>query len=235
MLSKEYICLKTKPFENFPTDSPIVHNPEERFYVQSLADHSILIGGFLRQSKPIFGDGVPDNFHFSLLPDNWDDFRMFESFLFLCFYSNLFLCEIDWILSNALKRFPILAESEYETLITGADSFTPDGRMIMNESAEVRLFVFCFQNRFRQMNFIQIDNYFVATGANGHGIALAGGIGKYMAELVHTGNTDLSTWSVDIRRFMRLHANKRFLQDRLQEIPGRNHILIRTREMIHVV
>jgi glycine/D-amino acid oxidase-like deaminating enzyme len=44
---------------------------------------------------------------------------------------------IDWILSNAIKRLPILGESEYETLITGADSFTPDGRLIMNESAEV--------------------------------------------------------------------------------------------------
>jgi hypothetical protein len=44
---------------------------------------------------------------------------------------------IDWILSNAIKRLPILAESEYESLITGADSFTPDGRLIMNESAEV--------------------------------------------------------------------------------------------------
>ena len=32
---------------------------------------------------------------------------------------------------------PILGESEYETLITGAESFTPDGRLIMNESAEV--------------------------------------------------------------------------------------------------
>jgi hypothetical protein len=31
----------------------------------------------------------------------------------------------------------MLGESEYEKLITGADSFTPDGRLIMNESAEV--------------------------------------------------------------------------------------------------
>lgn len=31
----------------------------------------------------------------------------------------------------------MLGESEYENLITGADSFTPDGRLIMNESAEV--------------------------------------------------------------------------------------------------
>lgn len=41
-----------------------------------------------------------------------------------------------------------------------------------------------------------------------------------MAELIHKGNADISTWPVDIRRFMRLHTNKRFLQDRLREIPG---------------
>ncbi|CAF4483286.1 unnamed protein product [Rotaria socialis] len=168
----KYVCLKTKSIGNFPSDIPIVHNPEERFYIQPLLDHSLLIGGFLRQSKPVFTNGVPDTFHFSLLPDNWDDFH--------------------WILSNAIKRFPILAESEYEILITGADSYTPDGRVIMNESAEV---------------------------------TLAGGIGKYMAELIHKGNTDFSTWPVDIRRFMRLHTNKRFLEDRLREIPGKQYSL----------
>ncbi|CAF1359867.1 unnamed protein product [Rotaria sordida] len=145
-LACEYICLKTKPIKDFPSGIPVVHNPHERFYIQPLIDHSVLIGGFLSQSKPLFANGVPDTFHFSLLPDNWDDFH--------------------WILNNAIKRFPIVAGSEYEILITGADSFTPDGRLIMNESAEV-------------------DNYFVASGANGQGIALAGGIGKYMAELIH--------------------------------------------------
>jgi 4-methylaminobutanoate oxidase (formaldehyde-forming) len=125
--------LKTKAIKDFPTDIPTVHNPEERFYIQPLADHSVLIGGFLRQAKPIFSDGVPDTFHFSLLPDNWDDFRE----LVLFNESYIINYSIDWILSNAIKRFPILAESECETLITGADSYTPDGRLIMNESAEV--------------------------------------------------------------------------------------------------
>ncbi|CAF0917506.1 unnamed protein product [Adineta steineri] len=101
----------------------------------------------------------------------------------------------DWILSNTIKRFSILAESECETLITDADSFTSDGRLIMNESAEV--------------------SYFVASGSNGHGIALDGGVGKYIAEFIHNGNTNLSAWCVDIRRFIRLHTIKRFLQDRL--------------------
>jgi len=62
---------------------------------------------------------------------------IFVSYLYL-FNHILLNSPIDWILSNAIKRFPILGNSDYETLITGADSFTPDGRLIMNESAEVR-------------------------------------------------------------------------------------------------
>ncbi|CAF1348582.1 unnamed protein product [Adineta steineri] len=115
-----------------------VHNPEERFYIQPLANHSVLIGSFLRQSKPIFSNGVPDTFHFSLPADKYNDFP----------------------------------KSEYETLSTGTDSFTPDDQLIMNESAE-------------------IDNYFVASGSNGHGIALASGVGKYTAELIYYENTNL--------------------------------------------
>jgi glycine/D-amino acid oxidase-like deaminating enzyme len=132
----EYICLKTKSIPNLPKDTPILHNPDERFHVEPLADHSVLIGGFLRESKPIFLNGVPNTFNYSLLPDNWDDFR---ELLFRFLNSSLRRKKsfIDWILSNAIKRLPILGESEYETLITGADSFTPDGRLILNESAEV--------------------------------------------------------------------------------------------------
>ncbi|CAF0897340.1 unnamed protein product [Didymodactylos carnosus] len=182
----EYICLKTKPVPNFPLNIPIVRSPDEHFYVQPLADQSVLIGGFLPESRPIFSNGVPDTFNFSLLQENWDDFQA--------------------ILGNTIKRLSILADSDCETLITGADSFSPDGKLIMNESAE-------------------IDNYFVATGTNANGIALAGGIGKFIAESVFLGDTKTSTWPVDIRRFMRLHTNKRFLNDRLREIPGKQFSL----------
>ncbi|CAF4125951.1 unnamed protein product [Adineta steineri] len=72
------------------------------------------------------------------------------------------------------------AESECETLIIGADSFTPDGRLIMKESTEV-------------------------------------------TELIRNGNTNLSTWPVHIRHFIRLHTNKRFFQDRLREISGKQY------------
>ncbi|CAF1068233.1 unnamed protein product [Adineta steineri] len=135
-----------------------------------------------------------------------NDFMVDPIPLALTFAQEILTEQQHCILSNTIKRCPILAESECERFITGADSFTPDSRLIMNESVE-------------------IDNYFVASGSNGHSIALAGGVGKYIAELIHNGNTNLSTWSVDIRRFMRLHTNERFLQDRLREIPGKQYSL----------
>ena len=87
-INLEYICLKTKPISKFPKDVPIVHDPDERFYIQPLADHSVLIGGFLRESKPLFLNGVPDTFNYSLLPDNWDDFRELSFLMHLIFYFN---------------------------------------------------------------------------------------------------------------------------------------------------
>ena len=90
----EYVCLKTKPMSNFPHDIPIVHDPDERFYIQPLADQSILLGGFLRNSRAIFFNGVPDTFNYSLLPDNWDDFRMYFSNASLL-YAHLFAIRLD--------------------------------------------------------------------------------------------------------------------------------------------
>ncbi|CAF3889096.1 unnamed protein product [Adineta steineri] len=91
------------------------------------------------------------------------------------------------MLSNTIKRCPILAESECETLITGADSFTLDERLIMNESAEGNFW---------------IDNYFVASVINGHSIARAVGARKSIAELIHNGNTNLCTCHIYAMRLI---------------------------------
>ena len=68
----------------------------------------------------------------------------------MIFFSSSHLLNLsDWILSNAIKRYPALSESVFESLITGADSYTPDGRLIMNESAEVG---FQYTSSFLQKN-----------------------------------------------------------------------------------
>ncbi|CAF4221065.1 unnamed protein product, partial [Rotaria magnacalcarata] len=59
-----------------------------RFYVQSLANHSVLIGSFLRPAKPIFS-----NVNHLIL-----------------------ISQIDLTLNNENKRFPVLSENEYRTL-----------------------------------------------------------------------------------------------------------------------
>ncbi|CAF4790732.1 unnamed protein product [Rotaria magnacalcarata] len=83
-----------------------------RFYVQSLANHSVLIGSFLRPAKPIFS-----NVNHLIL-----------------------ISQIDLTLNNENKRFPVLSENEYRTLSKGLDSFIPDVQLIMDESVEVRHF-----------------------------------------------------------------------------------------------
>ena len=55
---------------------------------------------------------------------------------------------------------------------------------------------------------------------NSHGIVFAGGVGKYLVEWIVDGKPSIDLWSHDIRRFVSLHNNKRFLGERVKEILG---------------
>lgn len=72
------------------------------------------------------------------------------------------------------------------------------------------------------VSFSQVQNYFVAAGMNSMGIAYAGGVGKYMAEWIVNGETSLGVdlWSMDIRRFVDMHNNRKFLKERVKEAVG---------------
>ena len=76
---------------------------------------------------------------------------------------------------------PTAVDAEVEQVINGPQSFTPDTRMIMGESAEV-------------------DGYFVAAGTNADCVSLAGGVGRHIAEMVAFGETDTQICPVDVRR-----------------------------------
>lgn len=49
-----------------------------------------------------------------------------------------------------------------------------------------------------------MDDYFIAAGANANTASLAGGVGRYTAELIAFGETELSIWPVDVRRFVKV-------------------------------
>ena len=68
--------------------------------------------------------------------------------------------------------------------------------------------------------FLQVQNYFVAAGMNSSGVQAAGGIGRYISEWITRGEPSKELWMYDIRRFVDLHNNKKFLRDRVKETVG---------------
>jgi len=72
----------------------------------------------------------------------------------------------------------------------------------------------------------QVDHYFIAAGMNGTGASAAGGVGKYLTEWIVHGEPSVSLWMFDVRRFVDLHNNKKFLRDRVTETFGECHYLM---------
>ena len=116
------------------------------------------------------------------------------------------LLESDWEkfaqpMAAGKHRIPALAEAEFPKFVNGPESFTPDNNFILGETPEV-------------------DRLFVGAGFNSVGIASAGGAGKYLAEWIVSGQPTMDLWSVDVRRFMPFHGNRRYLKERVGEVLG---------------
>ena len=67
---------------------------------------------------------------------------------------------------------------------------------------------------------LQISNYFIAAGMNSAGVVGAGAVGKHIAEWIIDGEPSVNLWPYDVRRFVRLHNNRKFLRDRVPEALG---------------
>lgn len=117
----------------------------------------------------------------------------------------------DWdqfhvLLEGILNRMPQLNDAQIRQLTNGPESFTPDQNWILGESAEVY-------------------NYYVAAGMHSRGIQGAGGVGRYLSELIIDGYGSLTNlWPCDIQRFVPHHSNKRFLRDRVKETIALYHL-----------
>lgn len=72
----------------------------------------------------------------------------------------------------------------------------------------------------------QIQNYYVAAGMKTIGISAAGGVGRATAELIVNGSSSYDMYELDISRFLGLHNNRKFLRDRVREVPGKNRFLL---------
>ncbi len=96
----------------------------------------------------------------------------------------------------AAERLPILNQIGIQTIINGPIPVSADGEPILGPAPE-------------------LDNLFVACGFTA-GIAASGGAGQAIAGWILEGDPGMDLWSLDVRRFGRLHAQDRFLEERAQ-------------------
>merc|ERR1719186_1173075 len=77
--------------------------------------------------------------------------------------------------------------------MNGAEAFSPDGQWLLGQAPE-------------------LENYYVAAGMRSNGIASAGGVGTVIADWIVEGRPPFD--------MLGMHNNKRFLRDRVKEVPS---------------
>jgi len=87
------------------TQMPVLRVPDECAYYKEDAG-KMLLGAFEPNAKPWAMKGIPDDFEFDQLPEDFDHFEP--------------------ILEAAVERMPMLAEAGIHTFFNGPESFTPD-------------------------------------------------------------------------------------------------------------
>ncbi len=87
------------------TQLPVLRVPDECAYYKEDAG-KMLLGAFEPNAKPWAMTGIPENFEFDQLPEDFDHFEP--------------------ILKAAVERMPMLADAGIHTFFNGPESFTPD-------------------------------------------------------------------------------------------------------------
>jgi glycine cleavage system aminomethyltransferase T/glycine/D-amino acid oxidase-like deaminating enzyme len=176
----EHFYIVTEPIPGLPRDLPVLRVPDEWAYVKEDAG-KLLLGAFEPVAKPWALGGIPADFCFDQLPDDLDHFEP--------------------VLTAAMQRLPVLQTTGIATWFNGPESFTPDDRYLMGETAEVR-------------------DLFVACGFNSIGIQSSGGAGKVVAQWIRDRRSPVDLPGMDVRRMHPVQGTRAFLADRTTESLG---------------
>jgi glycine cleavage system T protein len=161
-------------------DLPVLRDYDHCSYFKYDAGR-LLVGAFEPDARPWGTSGIPDDFCFGEIAG---DFAHFEP-----------------VLLDAMRRVPALEKAGIQKFFCGPESFTPDVRYHLGESAE-------------------LANCFVAAGLNSVGLQSAGGVGKVVSEWIRDGHPPVDLWEVDVRRNMPFQINRKYLQARVSESLG---------------
>ena len=113
---------------------------------------------------------------------------------------------VDWdhfhvLLEGIINRVPSMGDAVLERLTNGPESFSPDGNWVLGQASEVR-------------------NYYVASAMRSIGIGAAGGVAEIISSYITKGYPSFDMHNLDIQRFLPAHNNRKFLQDRVEEVPS---------------
>ncbi len=117
--SAEHMYIVTGRIEGVHPDLPVMRDPDGYIYFKEEVG-GLVMGGFEPHAKPWGMGGIPDDFEFSLLDDDWDQFEI--------------------LMTNALIRVPQMETSEVKKFYNGPESFTPDNNFIVGEAPELKNF-----------------------------------------------------------------------------------------------
>ncbi len=113
----EHFYIVTETFPGLTSDLPVLRDPDNCAYFKEDAG-KLLLGAFEPHAKPWALAGIPADFEFGELPD---DFAHFEP-----------------ILEAAVRRLPALGSVGVRKFFNGPESFTPDVRYLLGETPDVR-------------------------------------------------------------------------------------------------
>jgi glycine cleavage system T protein len=117
--ASEHFYIVTDPMPGVTPDLPVLRDTDGYIYVREEVG-GLLMGGFEPVAKPWGMNGIPDDFAFSLLTEDWDHFNV--------------------LMEQALVRIPALGTAPVRRHVNGPESFTPDGRYLLGEAPECRNF-----------------------------------------------------------------------------------------------
>jgi glycine cleavage system T protein len=113
--ASEHFYIVTEPMAGVTQDLPVLRDTDGYIYVREEVG-GLLMGGFEPVAKPWGMDGIPADFAFSLLPEDWEHFQV--------------------LMEQALIRIPALESAPVRRHVNGPESFTPDGRYLLGEAPE---------------------------------------------------------------------------------------------------
>ena len=168
VMSHQYLLFDTVPDVEARTKAvghklPLLRDVDSSYYLRQ-EKNGFNLGPYERNCRAHWvdqDDPFPDDFSFQLFPDDLD--------------------RLEWYITDAMARVPLLERAPLTKVINGPIPYTPDGNPLIGPMPGV-------PNAFEACVFT-------------FGICQGGGAGKVLAEWITEGATEWDMWSCDPRRF----------------------------------